>query len=299
MKNQTFKAALITGACTIIAALIGLASCNDLKGAIEDGNVPAEIGDSSESGDISVTNDEGTVMVGDGNTYVGGDINYDNSTNVTYSLDVTKASNDDKLKMAQRACVEGDYDIAYDIYIESDEQIALLNLGYIYANGISYVGEDKKKAEECYKKANCLEAKRNLLIFYLENERVEEAQILFVELLWGIDDKVTWDYVANCLFNQSWDEYQAENGIEKETFSFDFSKLYEWEETDNYYRGFNPPGDTIQTRWIWQGTDFDTSGESNHSYDVYRAQRCVFTKGWDTMQCMYYEVDGKLEPMEN
>jgi len=48
----------------------------------------------------------------------------------------------------------------------------------------------------------------------------------------------------------------------------------DWAYVDSWYTGANPPADTVSTRWIFQGIDYNqcTSNCTNHSYDVYRKQ---------------------------
>lgn len=280
MKNKTIKAALIGGGCTVLAAFIANGVSNN------------------QTNTIKVEDNSGTIINGDGNSYVEGDVNYDNSIKTTYSISVDNSSSIQQLKAAQKACINGDYDIAYDIYAERNETIAKLNLGYIYANGLSYVGEDIEKAEKCFKEADCIEAKRNLFILYIESDRGEDAKNLLINLLWNIDDNVTWDYIANCLYGQSWDEYQNENNIDKSQFSFDFSLLYEWEDTNGEYRGYNPPSGTMQTRWVCRGVDFAVGEGVNHPYIIYGSQTRKYAKEISIMSSMYYENEGMLYAIE-
>ena len=48
----------------------------------------------------------------------------------------------------------------------------------------------------------------------------------------------------------------------------------DWAYVDNYYRGYNPPADTMTSRWILQGVDFKQCGDNctNSPYLVYREQ---------------------------
>ena len=50
--------------------------------------------------------------------------------------------------------------------------------------------------------------------------------------------------------------------------------LSDWYYTNNWYRGYNPPADTISSRWIFQGVDFSQCGNDcvNHPYVIYRQQ---------------------------
>ena len=48
----------------------------------------------------------------------------------------------------------------------------------------------------------------------------------------------------------------------------------DWSWTNNYYRGFNPPADTISSRWIFQGVDWNACGSNctNNPFVIYRQQ---------------------------
>ena len=48
----------------------------------------------------------------------------------------------------------------------------------------------------------------------------------------------------------------------------------DWQNKDNWYRGYNPPADTASSRWVFQGIDFAQCGANctNHPYVIYREQ---------------------------
>ena len=48
----------------------------------------------------------------------------------------------------------------------------------------------------------------------------------------------------------------------------------DWRYTDAWYKGYNPPADTISSRWVFQGVDFSQCGSdcTNHPYVIYRQQ---------------------------
>lgn len=274
MKNETFKGAVITGICTIIAAVVAGSGHTTVHKE-------------------SIGQNNGTIISGNNNLYIEGDVD---AGNTVYSIELSNMSEKDKLNIAIEACMEDEFDRAYNIYKECEAQIALLNLGYIYANGLSYVGKNIEKAEDAYIQADCVEAKRGLLILYIENGMMQKAQDICKELMWVLDDSVTWDYILNCIYEQSWEEYQKEHDIAKLDFLFDFNLMYEWEYIDNYYRGYNPPSDTERTRWIFQGVDFDVSNGNNHPYIIYREQIRRYTNGIDSMASLYYEEGTQLVP---
>lgn len=281
MKNETFKGSVVQGVCAIIAALVTVV----LGGA---GIVYC----------INGLNLNNTVYNNNGENIVNGDMYLDKSSDVSYNSYVYNSSKIENFDMAYAACLEGDFNTAYSVFKESEETVALINMGYIYAYGVAYVGEDSQKAEECYQKAGCVEADRNLFILYLDEGMVDEAVQKCKELLWTWDDNITWDYIANCLYQKSWAEYQEEMGCAKADFSFDINLLYEWEYIDNYYRGYNPPSNTQRMQWIIQGVDFEVGDGVNHPYCVYREQMRTYTMNIETMESMYYELEGRLYPLD-
>lgn len=127
---------------------------------------------------------------------------------------------------------------------------------------------------------------------------LDEAKEKCVELLWNLDADITWDYISNCLYQKSWDEYQEEMRCIKAEFSFDMNQLYEWEYIDNYYEGYNSPSNTARMQWIIQGIDFEVGDGVNHPYAVYRAQMRVYAMGVEMMESMYCELDGELHPID-
>ena len=281
MKNETFKGSVIQGLCAIIAAVLSVA----LGGA----GIAYYI-HSINSNTMVYDNREEKVV--NGNVYV------DKSSYISHDAYINNISIENELGIAYVACRKEDFDTAYQIFKDKEDQVALVNLGYIYANGLSYVGEDIRRAEECYINADCIEADRNLLILYLKNEMVDEMINKCKELLWLTDDAATWDYITNCLYQETWMEYQEETGCTKEEFSFDLNRLYEWEYIDEYYTGFNPPSDTVIMQWVLQGVDFETSDERFHPYCIYRAQMRVYAIDVQMMEKMYYEDDMKLYPLD-
>ncbi len=54
----------------------------------------------------------------------------------------------------------------------------------------------------------------------------------------------------------------------------------DWVYVDNWYSGYNPPADTVDSRWIFQGVDFDQCGDDciNHPFLIYRQQTRKVTK---------------------
>ena len=237
---------------------------------------------------------DSTVTYNDAENIINGNVQIDNSTNITYETENIQSEALGVLDRARLACQEGDFDTAFDLYKDREEKVALINIGYIYAHGNSYVGKDVEKAEAAYMSANCIEAKRNLFILYIENEMREEAKGLCMELLWSIDDEVTWDYLSNCLYQKPWKSYEEEMEVSKKEFSFILDQLYEWNDSDSYYRGYNPPSNTERKCWKYQGTDFESGEGYNHPYFVYRAQVRTYAKGIENMEALYFESDGKL-----
>lgn len=61
-------------------------------------------------------------------------------------------------------------------------------------------------------------------------------------------------------------------------YSADATKVYkinsDWAYIDSWYSGYNPPADTVDSRWIFQGVDFEQCGNDciNHPFVIYRQQ---------------------------
>lgn len=250
--------------------------------------------------DISVEGSENTVINGDNNEIINKkSINNYATTivNLDYSFD--DKSIEELLGMANSACINGEYNYAFDIYNHPSlaiNKLAMLNQGYIYEHGLSYVGVDYSKAKECYELADCVEGKRNLLSLYLKTGEAAAGD-LFRDLLWNDNDNIVWNYISKCLYNKSWEMYSSETSITKDEFEFVIDSLYEWEYTDNYYQGYNPPQDTELSRWIYQGTDYEVDEGHNHPYDIYREQVIKFSKEIDDINTLFYMQNETLYPL--
>lgn len=266
--------ALITGLTGILAAVLS-----------------SILGRTNEYSEPGIANNEGILIQGDGN-------NLYNETNIYNSLDdFFKDKNETELlNIAYKYIKEDDVDIAVNIYNKlKDNKYALINLSLIYVTGNSSNGISYKKAEEYYIKADCVEAKRGLLALYLyydgnDNKFEEKLEKLLYELLYDINDEVVWNYISLSLFDMEWAEYSQEYNVSKQDFSFSMYELYEWEYTYNYYRGYNPPSDKHNIRWIFNDIDF----ENTTPYAIYRQQLRVYLKNITLLKGYYYEQDGNM-----
>ena len=69
----------------------------------------------------------------------------------------------------------------------------------------------------------------------------------------------------------------------------------DWQDTGILYRGYNPPSDTMTTRYILQGIDFSVCGDdcTNHPYFIYKQQTRTVTAHKDftnvTAECTQVE----------
>lgn len=54
----------------------------------------------------------------------------------------------------------------------------------------------------------------------------------------------------------------------------------DWQYVNNWYEGYNPPENTVDSQWIIQGVDFEKCGAdcTNHPYSIYRQQTRKVTK---------------------
>ena len=175
----------------------------------------------------------------------------------------------------------------YELYSkEQDDAYSQINAGYILVNHL--MGEENRDDEaiELYKSANCVEADRNLFALLLKREETDLAEEIAYKLLYIYDDDATWNYISNCLFNMSWDDYCIEYKQSKENFNFDVIKMFELEDTNQEYRGYNPPTDpTENSVWVSVGVDF----EENHPYTIWHFYRSRFMKEIMNYEMMYEE----------
>ena len=218
------------------------------------------------------------------------EINY--TTNITTNTEIT-----DELGQAKLCMLHGEYDEALMIYekdVYADCIDALVNLGYIYANGLSYKGTDIQKAVDLYMKANCTEASHNLLALFLKSRDKDAAEILLNRFIEVNDTEVISYLQATLLI----DDVLGEKKISTDATSKLIEALYEWEYTDNRYNGYNPPADTFSSRWIIQGIDTAEDRNVNHPYLIYREQIRVFIKNIEMLEKVYFTEDGILTPYD-
>ena len=108
------------------------------------------------------------------------------------------------------------------------------------------------------------------------------------KLLYIENDDVTWNYISNCLFDMSWDEYCFDNEQSKENFLFDVNEMIELEDTHQEYRGANPPSfRTKDSAWLPVGIDFEVTETTDHPYTIWHLYRRRFWKRITDYEMMY------------
>lgn len=246
-----------------------------------------------EFADTILTTLSNEVEIGIGAVNIGGDT--DNKY-TEYNYDFENMSEKELLRLSKAACLREDYNYAYEIYTcdkMKDNKLGLINLGYIYAHGYSYIGVDYQKAEECYIHADCVEAKRNLLILYLESRADADKIInILTELLFQIDDDITWNYITYTLYDESLETYIENNS--KEDLSFELDELFQWEDSGQTYMGSCPPSDTSNSRWIPVGVDW----QELTPYSIYKVQEVRYHKYITLIESLYYEENDILYSLE-
>lgn len=278
---------------TSIIGLFGTISAAFINKRQESVLLPAP---ASEIQPITTINIDGgiTAINGDNGNIQNGDTVNNNNTTIITTLDYNFEKTEEQLLlMANNACINQQYDYAYDVYTcgkLDNNSLALINLGYIYAKGISYVGENYDKAESCFLQADCVEAKRNLLALYLRNQNRNRAEDVLIDLLWNSDDEITWNYISGCLFDKTFVDYAEENNINKLEFELDLEKMFEMEETDNTCRGYHGFNDRDVSIWLPVGVDFN---ENYDPYTIWRLYIKKFYKNMDIIESMYYEENGE------
>ena len=78
-----------------------------------------------------------------------------------------------------------------------------------------------------------------------------------------------YNYLSFCEYGISIDEFRKDNVTNLEYHQENF---YQYSYTNDTYRGYNPPADTFQSRWIFSGIDFD----DNTPYIIYRRQELLY-----------------------
>lgn len=228
------------------------------------------------------------------NTSIGGDVNIQNTeinNNITNNYGGGETLEDAYIYMRN-----GEYDKALLIFQNeeySDNSAALINLGYLYENGLTYYGESQDLASEYYKKANCVEGLRNLFALYIKNGSVDNAEDILIQLL-NSNDQKTIDYVESCLYGT---EYYGMD-ISSAKASGIIAALVEWKETSDTLRTYNPPAETYGVKWIVEGINFKVAGNINHPTGVYKRYERLFMESLDMLVACYYETDDGLKVLD-
>lgn len=230
----------------------------------------------------------------------GNDVNIDNSidnsVNTFYYLNAV-----DEFELAAEYMKSGDYDLARRIYEKKEysaDTLSLINLGYIYVNNGSAEQDSINKAITCYKKADVVEADRNLLALYLKNGMKDEALVILEELLED-GDVITWDFLSYSIFGISSQESGEAQRFEDITSSNVMNRLFEWEETSGFYSGFNPPDSTGLIKWVPCGMNFVCDGGSiNHPTLGWREYRAKCANYINMLEKCYYTKNENLIPLE-
>lgn len=264
--------------CAIIGALALIFS------AIIGNNEKTDNLQENTSGIVNeVSGDDVNIINGNNNSITSNINNYYDGSRIN----LEEKSEQELLKMAETAYLAENYDCAFDIYNHkslNENSTALINRGYIYAKGLSYLGVDYKKANECYNKVKSIEAYRNLLALYLRCGDKEYSENLLDYLLYEVNDYITWDYISYCLYDDNWETYAKNSGITKETFSLEISKLFEFEATGEILKGLVPKKESSNTKWIYKGIDFEHGEEINHPYVIYEKYERLFLKEIDKIE---------------
>ena len=179
----------------------------------------------------------------------------------------------------------------YEMYSEMKiDPYAQINAGYILANHLIDDEDHDNEAINFYKNANCVEADRNLFVLYLKREEIGLANEMAQKLLFEYDDGVTWDYISNCMFDMSWEDYSIKNKQDKKKFSFDVMEILEFEDIREEYRGYNPPSDTTNdSAWIPVGVETEVTQTTNHPYTIWHFFKRKYMKNITNYEKMYEE----------
>ena len=138
----------------------------------------------------------------------------------------------------------------------------------------------KKTIEATYSKwsdwSTHVKKKNDGVVFeYTDTKQVEDLGTKYVQI--GIKSAV-YETVYETKKVQEIADYYKYKVCTNYTYTADVDTIYridsDWAYVDNWYSGYNPPADTMTSRWILQGVDFDQCGDdcTNHPYLVYRQQ---------------------------
>lgn len=189
---------------------------------------------------------------------------------------------------AYQLIINGFYDSAVALLESPSVEIGSkgwINLGYIYANGLTDKEVSIQMIEECYDKANCLEAEYNRLYLYLEYQ-LEGGQEMLSDFL-NKDDEVVKEFLCECV--PTIDHFEGEKIFDNEGGEISreqlFEYLYDWSATNEYATGSSAdiPYDTVTTRWIPQSID----DEGGHYCATYRKYEKNICKGKDKLEKIY------------
>lgn len=255
----------------------------------------SSINDSTYVNDVSVEGGDGIQL--NNVEFNGGTVEIGNQNNTYNSYAYYDQGVVDKLVLANTFMCQGKYDEALSIYQNEefkDNTAVLINMGYLYGNGLTYYGEDLQKAADYYMRANCKESFRNLLAMCLKVGATEQAKSV-LEALLRHEDSVTIEYIENCLDGTEYDENIE---ISEANAGKIIECLNEWEYTDRCYNGDNPPSNTYDSCWIFQGQKYEVSDQVNHPYSVYREMARPLRKGLDLLEKCYYQTEEGMFELE-
>lgn len=237
-------------------------------------------------------------IVGDENMFVQGD-NYNDSREITNNYSIVEGASGegaDEVPQAHFYCMNGEYEKARLLYEQDqdwEDEAVLINLGYIYSNRENNTEEDMQKAYEYYQRADCIEAKRNLYVWYWKNALVDDARRLFDYFL-DAEDEVFLNYLAYCYDFDSWTDFQ--DSYTEITADDIWKGLFEWDATYEYQTGMREdiPYDTLEIRWILQNVDYTEGDNTSNPYATYRKYIHRYAKGFEFMERCYSTQDGQL-----
>lgn len=228
---------------------------------------------------------------GDNNQIVAGDYIYND--NSVYEIIVTSHNSDsaDDLRQAEIFIRQNDYESALAIYeknINSSNPVALINAGYIYANGLSRNGKDYQIAANYYIQANCREAFYNLFALFLRTNDTQNARQLLEEFL-DNEDPIIHQYINAC-FEKAGIERANKNMHVEEIID----SLLQWRETSQHYSGYNPPSDTEISKWVISGINF----KGNTPIQEYIEYKQVYDFSISDIEKMYFMEGNTFVPIE-
>lgn len=275
--------ALVIAFITLLTSLLGSDLIEIKVGDNKTANIKSKAGgenssinnigqDNSQINNIYGNIDENSeIIIGDSNVVI------------KYTYNYEKLEDESVLMAAQAYFLAEDYDKAIEKYNAPelvDNEIANINLGYMYSNGIG-VEKNPDKALKYFDKADCVQGKRNAVYVCLVSNydgRYTKELISRMQELLKEGDSVMWNYLCLCKFEKIYEEVKADSEIDLTKFTVKINELRKWHDEGLTGKLYNKPTNTDTVRYILVSMGNDSSPTSYPNYYIYRKEKLYYTE---------------------